>query len=364
MLFDTTLRRDLARMFGGTLVVILTIFLTNVLIRTLAQAAGGAVAPQDVLLLLGYVALGQLPAILALSLFIAVVACLGRMYRDSEMAIWFASGVPLTRFVRPVLRMGWPVLLVVALLVLFVWPWVNRQSSDLRDRYQQRADLSRVAPGVFQTSRDGKRVFFIERDSPDATNARNVFILARNGTRETVTSAQSGRIDNLDGQRWLVLDHGQSNEAGSTNGDKLLSRFESYRVLTGEQALRRVEERPPRALRSIELLREPTLRNQGELVWRIGLLCGAANLLLLAVGMAATNPRRASNWNLLYALLGFIVYYNLINLSQAWVGDGRIGMGSALLGLHGGAFVLAWIQVWWRDHVNVLQLRPRRTAPA
>ena len=86
------------------------------------------------------------------------------MYRDSEMAIWFASGVGLTRFVRPVLRMSWPVLLVVALLALFVWPWGNQQSVELRERYEQRSDLSRVAPGQFQTSRDGQRVFFIERD--------------------------------------------------------------------------------------------------------------------------------------------------------------------------------------------------------
>ena len=53
MLFDTTLRKDLARSFGGTLVVILTIVLTMMLIRTLGQAAGGVVAPQDVVLLLG-----------------------------------------------------------------------------------------------------------------------------------------------------------------------------------------------------------------------------------------------------------------------------------------------------------------------
>ncbi len=364
MLFDTTLRRELARTFGGTLVVILTIVLTMMLIRTLGQAAGGAVAPQDVVLLLGYTALGHLPTMLALSLFIAVVASLGRMYRDSEMAIWFASGLPITRFVRPVLRTGWPVLLVVAVLVLFVWPWGNRQSADLRDRYQQRSDLSRVAPGVFQSSRDGKRVFFIERDSPDAANARNVFILSTNGTREAVTSARGGRLDNIDGQRWLVLERGQRNEADAANGEKMLSSFETYRVLAGEQAVRRAEERPPRAMLSIDLLRSPTLRNQGELVWRIGLLCGAANLLLLAIGLAATNPRRASNWNLLFALLGFVVYYNFINLSQAWVGGGRVGMGTALAALHGGAFVLALVLLWWRDHATVFRLRPRRAAIA
>ena len=106
MLFDSTLRRDLARSFGATLVVILTIVLTMMLIRTLGQAALGRVGPQDVVLLLGYTALGHLPTMLALSLFIAVVATLSRMYRDSEMTIWFASGTTLSRFVRPVLRMS------------------------------------------------------------------------------------------------------------------------------------------------------------------------------------------------------------------------------------------------------------------
>ena len=158
MLFDSTLRRDLARSFGATLVVILTIVLTMMLIRTLGQAALGRVSPQDVVLLLGYIALGQLPTMLALSMFIAVVATLGRMYRDSEMAIWFASGVSITRFVRPVLRTSWPVLLVVMALALFVWPWVNQRSVELRDRFERRSDLSRVAPGQFQTSNDGSRV--------------------------------------------------------------------------------------------------------------------------------------------------------------------------------------------------------------
>ena len=179
MLFDSTLRRELARSFGATLIVILTIVLTMMLIRTLGLAAGGAVAPQDVVLLLGYISLGHLPTMLALSLFVAIVFTLGRMYRDSEMVIWFASGVGLSRFVRPVLQMAWPVLLAIGVLLLFVWPWGNRNSVELRQRYEQRSDLSRVAPGVFQTSRDGSKVFFVERHGEDGTSGRNVFILTQ-----------------------------------------------------------------------------------------------------------------------------------------------------------------------------------------
>jgi lipopolysaccharide export system permease protein len=359
MLFDSTVRRELSRGFGATLVVILTIVLTMLLIRTVGQAAKGAVAPQDVVLLLGYVALGQLPTLLSLSMFVAIVVSLGRMYRDSEMAIWFASGVGLSRFVRPVLRTCWPMLVVVGLLVLFVWPWGNRSSQDLRDQYQQRSDLARVAPGVFQSSADGRRVFFVERESIDGVNARNVFILTSNERGESVTSARSGRLESTGRERHLVLERGQRNDVDLKDGERTLSSFEGYRVLASERAAGRAQAQPPRAMKTIDLIRQPSARNLGELTWRIGLLLAGANLLLLGIGLSAANPRRASNWNLLFALLAFVVYYNLVNLTQAWVDSARLGMGVALAGVHGSVFVLALALLWWRDHGTVVRLWPR-----
>ena len=349
MLFDSTLRADLARSFVATLVVILTIVLTMFLIRTLGQAAVGRVSPQDVVLLLGYTALGHLPTMLALSLFVSVVATLGRMYRDSEMAIWFASGVGLSRFVQPVLRTSWPVLLVIGALALFVWPWVNLRVVELKDRFERRSDLSRVAPGQFQTSSDGTRVFFIERESDAGGTGRNVFILSTRDERESVTSARTGRVLVENNGRFLVLDRGQRNEENFASGEKMLSRFESNRVLVGERVSTSLDQLPARALRSIDLIRVPTPVNLGELTWRLGLLLGAANLLLLAIPLSTANPRRASNWNMLFALLTFVVYYNAINLSQAWVAGGRLGVGTALALFHGGALVLALGLLWWRE---------------
>jgi lipopolysaccharide export system permease protein len=342
MLFDSTVRKELARSFAATLVVILTIVITMMLIRTLGQAAGGAVSPQDVVLVLGYSALGQLPTMLTLSLFIAIVVSLGRMYRDSEMAIWFASGVGLARFVRPVSWTALPVLVVIALLLLLVWPWVNQQSTELRDRYQQRSDLARVTPGVFQNSSDGRRVFFVERESPDVlTQLRNV---------ESVTTARSGRLESQGEDRVLVLESGQRNDSDGANGERTLSSFDTYRVLTDDQRVRKVETLPPRAMRTVDLVRQPDARNQGELAWRLGLLVAAGNLLLLGIALSAVNPRRANNWNLVFALLTFVVYFNLVNLTQNWVASGRIGMGTAMLALHGGCFGLALVLLWWRDH--------------
>ena len=367
MLFDSTLRRDLSRAFGATLVVVLTIVLTIVLIRTLGMAAGGKVSPQDVVLVLGFTALGYLPTILGLSLFIATVATLTRMYRDSEMTVWFASGIPLSRFVRPVLRMSWPVLLIVVVLTMFVWPLVNQRGIELKDRYERRSDLSRVAAGQFQSSTDGRRVFFIDRDTEDDKIGRNVFILTLQGDVEAVTTARAGRIEFEGDARFIRLERGQRNEENLKTGERTLARFESYRALVSESLPESVASLPPTARSTLDLLRQPSRQFQGELAWRLGLVLSAANLLLLGIGLAATNPRRASSWNLLLALLASIVYFNLVNLSQAWVANGKVGMGVALVAIHGGMLLLALALVWWRDHASTIHLRrapPRRVAVA
>jgi lipopolysaccharide export system permease protein len=366
MLFDTTLRRELSRAFGAALVVILTIVLTMVVVRTLDLAGSDAVAPQDMVLLLGFITLGQMPIMLALSLFVAVVATLGRMYRDSEMPVWFASGVGMSSFVRPVLRTAWPVLLVIALLMLFVWPWVNRMSNELRESYVQRSDLSRVTPGVFLSSRDGRRVFFIEHgaelDGDQPVEARNVFVLTQRGDREAVTTASRGRLESEGTQRVLVLEQGQHSETAADSGERTQAAFDEYRMVISERLSSHAEERSPRTFSTLELLRDPQPRRQGELAWRFGLMLAAGNLTLLAIGLAAINPRRASSLNLVLALLAFVVYYNLVTLTKAWVGAERVGLGSALAALHGCMFLAALALLWWRDHAAVLRLPWRRRA--
>jgi lipopolysaccharide export system permease protein len=362
MLFDSTLRREVARNFGGTLVVILTIVLTIMFIRTLGQAALGRVSPQDVALLLVYIGLGHLPTMLALSLFIAIVATLSRMYRGSEMTIWFASGVSLTRFVRPVLRTSWPVLLVIALLALLAWPWQNRRSAELKDEYDRRSDLSRIAPGQFQTSADGQRTFFFEGSASDTATGRNVLIVATKGGVESVTTAKSGHIETDSDGRFVVLDRGQRNEQNTQNGDKTLSRFDTYRSQTGERVAAAAGGLAPRARSTGDLLRDPTAANLGELVWRLGLVFAGANVMLLGIGMSASNPRHASNWNLLFALLGFFAYYNFINLSQSWVASGRSSVGAALFLTHGGVLAISVMLLWWREHGTNRGVVPRRRA--
>lgn len=362
MLFDSTFRKELARSFGVTLTVLLTIVMTMGLMKTLSLAAGGRVAPQDVLLMLGYTSIGYLPIVLTLALFVSVVASLGRLYRDSEMAVWQACGLPLRRFVGPVYRMAAPVLVIVLLLVGVVWPWANAQSSQLRERYEKRGDLSRVAPGQFQSSRDGNKVFFIDRGEQQSVVGRNVFILSQQGEREAVTTAAEGEIVWDGDDRLLALRHGQRAETDMARAQHSIARFNEYRVVADRQTARALDELPPKAMDSLVLARSAEPRHRGELGWRLGMALGAANFVLLGVGLAATNPRRPNSWSLVMVLLVFIVYFNLINLSKSWIERDKLSLGGALFGLHAPVLLLGVSLLLWRD--EAIRLVSWRQRPA
>jgi len=356
MLFHSSLRRELARSFGATLVVLVTIVMTMTLVRTLSLASRGSVNPQDILMVMGYTVLGYLPPIITLSLFIAIVGTLSRMYRDSETVIWFGAGRGLSAFLGPLLRFAWPILLVVGLLGLVVWPWANGQAQDLKDRYGKRGDLERVSPGQFQESASGTRVFFLDKDTPDNKSGKNIFITTNEHGRETVTTARTGRVTDVGESRVLLLDNGQRLETPDSPTARLkISEFEEYGTKVGESALGARDDVPARAKSTLTLLSEPTLPNLGELGWRLGLALAAFNFVVIAVIVSNVNPRAGRSGNLIFALFAFVIYFNLLNLGESWVSSGRIGFALFMVLLHGG--VLLGAGLWLAKQHNNWSIR-------
>jgi lipopolysaccharide export system permease protein len=362
MLFHSSLRKELARSFGATLVVLVTIVMTMTLVRTLSLANRGSVSPEDILMVMGYTVIGYMPPLLTLSLFIAIVGTLSRMYRDSETVIWFAAGRGLSAFLGPLFRFAWPVLLVVTVLALVIWPWANSQTEQLKDRYGRRGDLERIAPGQFQESASGTRVFFLDKDTPDNKSGKNIFISTHEHGKESVTTARTGNVVEIGNSQFLVLGSGQRMESASTGPKNIrISEFEEYAAKVGSNELAARDNVPAKTKTTWALLMDPSKVNQGELGWRLGLALATVNFIVIAVVVSASNPRAGRSGNLIFALFAFVVYYNLINITQSWVSTGRSTLPGVLLVLHGGVFLLAgaWLL---KQHNNWTFLR--RTARA
>jgi lipopolysaccharide export system permease protein len=339
MIFQRALRRELISTAGAVFTTLFTITITVMLIRILGQAAGGKVASQDVFALIGFASLNYLPIILSLTSFVSVLLVVSRSYQDSEMVVWFASGLSLSQWIRPVLSFGLPIVVLIAILSFLVTPWANRQSAEFRERFQQREDVSKVSPGRFQESSSSDRVFFVEGVSGDATNVRNVFVNSTRNGQNSVVVAQEGTIEiDEQGDKFLVLKDGRRYDGAPNQPEFRLMEFGRYGVLISRQSQALNADRSARALSTRALLENLNNFNKGELLWRISLPIMGLLLMLLAIPLSFVNPRGGRSANLMTALVLFVLYSNMISVFQAAVVRNRLPL----------------LMAWWPIHVSVI----------
>ena len=295
--------------------------------------------------------LAYTPTLLSMSLFISIIATLSRMYRDSEMVIWFCSGKGLSSLLGPLMRFSWPIFGVIAALALLVLPWTNQRIDDLKNQYEKRSDLERIEPGQFQESANGARVFFVEKNTPGQQSGANVFIATTESGKETITSARSGRIDSLPRGRFLMLNNGQRLETVTGTTDLKVSEFEEYGTQITTDPMGGIDVAFVNTYTTLRLIKEPTAAALGELSWRIGLILAAINFVIIGVAISSVNPRVGKSLNLVFSLFTFVIYFNLLNLGQTWIAAGKQTFTAYLLFLHGGVFLLA---IFWlaKGHNN------------
>ncbi|MGH8648234.1 MAG: LPS export ABC transporter permease LptF, partial [Burkholderiales bacterium] len=305
------------------------------LVRLLGQAAAGAITSAGMVALLGFALINYLPVLLSLTLFISVLMTLTRSYRDSEMVVWFSSGMSLTQWIRPVLLFAAPLLLIIALLSLVLSPWAVSNSEDVRRRMDSRDDVTAVAPGVFRESRQGERVYFVEEVAGAENVVANVFVSSTQHGRQGVMVAARGFQETAEnGDRFLVLLNGRRYEGEPGSTEYKVYYFERYAM-----RIETVESRAPRvptikSVSTLDLLRAPTPPHLAELSWRLGLPAAALILALLAIPLSFVNPRAGRSMNLVLALLLYMTYSNLLSITQASIAQSRVPVAAGMLGVH------------------------------
>lgn len=324
MIFRRAILREFANLAVAVFVTLLAITVTTLLIRFLGQAASGKLASEAVLALLGLSIINYLPVLLSLTLFVAVLMTLSRGYRDSEMIVWFSSGVSLTAWIRPVAVFAAPLVAVISALSFFLSPWAVGKSEQYRSLLEHQDEIARVSPGTFRESPRADRVYFVEGIDGGAREVQNIFVNSMQNNKLGVMMSKRGYQETRpNGERYLVLLDGRRYEGTPGSAEYKIMDFERYSI--------RIEfpEAPDvrastKALSTPALLETPTNGHRGELLWRIGLPLAAFNLALLAIPLSFVNPRAGRSANLILALLTYMVYSNLISIAQAWVAQGRL----------------------------------------
>lgn len=334
MIFLRAAQREFANTAIAVFVALFAILVTTVLIRLLGQAAGGSVPSEAVVALIGFGALAQLPIVLSLTAFIAVLMTLSRVYRDSEMVVWFASGVPLTRWIRPVLRFVVPLVVVIAGVTFFVAPWAQLKSTEYKARLNNQDDATRVAPGVFRESSGAQRVFFVEVGAGDDGRVKNVFVSTTQNGKLGVMVAEEGFVETgEDGQRYVVLERGRRYEGTPGSPDYSVMLFERYSVRIESKAAAALPTKT-RMVATQTLVDIPTPDHLGELSSRFGIPMAALVLSLMAIPLSYVNPRAGRTSNMIVAILLYLVYSNMVSVAQSWISHGKVGFWVGALAPH------------------------------
>ena len=353
MIFRKNLVHEMNWFATGLFVVLLLIVMTSQIVRLLGEAAIGTLASGAVWTVLGFAAVRYLPTLFSLMLFITVLATITRLWRDSEMVIWFASGRSIHHFLDPVLRFAVPVVIFTAILSLFVSPWAMQKSREYRERMMQQQETTQIAPGVFRESKGADRVYFVENFSGETQEGNNVFVHIRRDDKIAVISAKrGGMLVDEEGARWLTLEGGRAVEGIPGSAAYDIMEFSSGRVRV-DSSKQAVVDTSPRALSTQELLKSDALPHQAELAWRIALPISALILSILALPLAFVNVRGGRTFNLLFALVLAFFYYNCINITQNWIAAGKLPAIIGMWPLHGAFAALAAFLMHRRAQMGV-----------
>jgi lipopolysaccharide export system permease protein len=359
MIFRRSLVRELTATAVGLFLVLLAILFTNLVLRLLGRAAGGAIAPEGIGALLGFNALFYLNILLSVALFLTVLLTLSRWYRDSEMIVWFTSGQSLTACLRPILWFAAPFVVAIIALSLFLSPWAEQRKIEFERQLETRDDLSVVTPGLFREFPRAKLVVFVESINPFDNTVRNVFLHSVEDGKEATTVASRGKLDDMpNGDRFIVLEHGRRYQGTPGKAD--------YRVVEFDKLGRRIEPNEARALPTstkatptAALVESDGRVERAELFWRISVPISAVVLTLLAIPLAYVNPRMGRSFNFFAAVFLYMLYSNCLNIVQSMIAQGRLELWAGLLLPH--AIALLVVVVLFRRQLSVTGTFARAT---
>lgn len=352
---DRYLLREVTQTWAVVTVVLLAIMLSSRFARYLGEAAAGNLPADVVFPLLGLTSIHYLTVLVPVSLFLAVMLAMGRLYRDSEMVALMACGVGYGRTLKPLMMLAGVAAIGLAVLSMVVSPWAAAETHQVRERAEREAEAAGFEAGRFRGA--GGTVFYAEAVDRGGRELQRVFIQHRDGDTMTVSRAARGeqRLDRETGARHLVLYDGRRYTGDPGSPDYQVIEYAEHGLRI--DAPEREDSSARRAVRPTHLLwRSGDPGDIAELQWRISVPLMGLLLVLLAVPLGRSSPRQGRYSKLLAAILVYVLYSNLLGVSQIWVERELVSPWIGLWWVHAGvmaAFVVLVIRHYGWKHMSI-----------
>lgn len=329
---DRYLLSDFFQSFLATLLVLLIVSVGGVLVDLLGRIADGQIPAGLMLGQLGLQFIVYLPLIVPMALMLGLALSIGRLYRDSEMAVITAVGVGPRRLLRPVLMLVLPVVFVVGACSLWLGPWAERTASRQLEEANRSVLLAGLEPGRF-TPLSGGGIVYVASLSEDGKGLGQIFLQRPGEERFEVVSAQRGQMY-LEGdrRRFLRLEDGHQLE-GPLSGelDYRLMRFAANEVALPDREKGR-EQDDPELRPTWQLFGDGDLAAVAELHVRLAPPLLALAFALMAVPLSRSAPRQQRYGKVMLSVLAYLLGVNMMIVGSQWLVKGSVP---------------AFVGLWW-----------------
>ena len=249
---------------------------------------------------------------------------LGRLYRDSEIYAIKASGISSIGLMKYASIVILPIVIILLFLSIFSTPWASQQLEKIKLNARGQTNLNAFTPGQFFKSRRGNWVVFIESADKENDLVENIFIFENREDEIVIETAKTGRqkyISDLGGES-LVLSDGQRYAGVPGEGGFTVLTFDQHAIrIKGQDSS--MDKNDPEFMSTMDLLKSGRLEDYAEFQWRISVPIAAILLVILACPLSVSNPRQGRFAKISVAIVIYLIYSNLLVLSQSWVANLR-----------------------------------------
>ncbi|MFU2054816.1 LPS export ABC transporter permease LptF [Gallibacterium anatis] len=306
-LIKETLKSQLAILF-----ILLVIFLAQQLVRVLGSAVNGNVPVDVILPLLGLGMPTMAQLMLPLSLFLALLLTLGRLYSESEITVMQACGIGPNALVRVGLILSIVTAAIAAYNSLYLTPWALKKQVEVVENAKANPSASAITPGQFISSNNGNFVLFVDKVKGDQLSDIYLFQTRQVGkVKPSVIVAEQGNFSTAkDGSQTLALKNGERFEGSAVLPEFRVTHFQDYLAFLAFNPAK-AEEADLDMQDSNALLKNSSANAKAELQWRISLFLAVPLMMLIAIPLSKVNPRQGRFAKIIPALLLYLIYFLL-----------------------------------------------------
>ncbi len=321
-IIDHYLIREILHPLLAICTALVVIFITYSLSRFLVEADAGLLRPGEVAQLTLLRSIISLDVLLPLSLFLAIMTGLGRLYTDSEIYAMRASGISEARLLRPLMRMAFVLALVVLVLSTWARPWAYSKSYEIKAAAAVSAETGRIREARFYNYGKSERTVFIEHIAENGSDLSGVFVRTRKGDDLQVITATTGVFDYFakPGLHRLKLRNARVLNKVENQTD-ISAQFGEFTIWLAAET-----PKPPgyrvKSTATTTLMLSSDSTDRAEFQWRLSTPISALLLALAAIPLSRSRPRQGRYAKMLLALGIYAVYFNLLDVSRSWVEQG------------------------------------------